>query len=218
MTRAKVCGLTREEDLETAVEAGADAVGVVSEVPVDTSRAVSPERAAELLEGVPPFVAGVLVTMPETVENAVEIVEDVDPDALQVHGGLEPADLDSLTERIDADVIFAVDAEDVDTLEAYEGVADALLVDSVDAEGGGGTGETHDWERTREATEDLEPPVILAGGLEPGNVLEAIRTVDPFAVDVASGVEAEGGLKDHDAVRTFIERATTATRRLEGKP
>ncbi len=218
MTRAKVCGLTREADIEVAVDAGADAVGVVSEVPVDTPREVSRERAGDLLEAVPPLVTGVLVTMPETVEEAIDLVADVDPDALQVHGGLEPADLEFLTNQVDVDVIFAVDADDVETLEAYDGVADALLVDSVDAEGGGGTGETHDWERTREATADRTSPVLLAGGLEPGNVLEAIRTVDPFAVDVASGVEAEGGLKDHDAVRTFIERATTATRRLEGKP
>ncbi|MHC3438271.1 phosphoribosylanthranilate isomerase [Natrialbaceae archaeon A-gly3] len=218
MTRGKVCGLTREADLAAAVEAGADAVGVVSEVPVETPREVSRERAADLLEAVPPLVTGVLVTMPETVEEAIDLVADVDPDALQVHGGLEPADLEFLTNQVDADVIFAVDADDVGALEAYDGVADALLVDSVDEDGGGGTGETHDWERTREETADLDAPVILAGGLEPENVAEAIRTVEPFAVDVASGVEAEGGLKDHDAVRTFIERARTAIRRVEGKP
>ena len=218
MTRAKVCGLTRKDDLEVAVEAGADAVGVISEVPVETPREVSRERAAELLEAVPPLVTGVLVTMPESVEEAIDLVADVDPDAVQIHGGLEPADLEFLTNQVDADVIFAVDAEDVDALEGYDGVADALLVDSVDEDGGGGTGETHDWERTRAATEDLEAPVILAGGLEPGNVVGAIRTVEPFAVDVASGVEAEGGIKDHEAVRTFVERAATATRRLEGRP
>ena len=218
MTRAKVCGLTREDDLEAAIDGGADAVGVISEVPVDTPREVTRERAAELLEAAPPFVTAVLVTMPETVEEAVEIVEDVSPDTLQVHGGLEPTDLEFLCNQVDADVVFAVSADDVDDLEAYDGVADALLVDSVDEDGGGGTGETHDWERTRAATEDLGTPVILAGGLEPGNVTEAIRTVEPFAVDVASGVEAEGGVKDQEAVRTFLERAATATRRVEGRP
>ncbi len=216
MTRVKVCGLTREEDLERAVGAGADAVGVVCDVPVETPREVEPVRAAGLLEAVPPFVTGVLVTMPDDVDRAVDLVETVDPDAIQVHGGLAPADLETLGEAVDVAVLYAVGADDVETARTYDDVVDGLVVDSVDADGGGGTGETHDWERTRAATADLASPIVLAGGLTPANVGDAVRTVEPFAVDVSSGVEARGGVKDADAVRSFVERATTARRRVDG--
>ncbi|WP_254768950.1 phosphoribosylanthranilate isomerase [Salinilacihabitans rarus] len=210
MTRVKVCGLTRETDLDAAVDAGADAVGVVCDVPVDTPREVHPARAADLLAAVPPFVTGVLVTMPSGPERAIELVERVGPDAVQIHGGLEPVDLSYLRASVDATVLSAVDAGDVDAAAAYDGVVDALVVDSVDEDGGGGTGETHDWERTAAATADLASPVVLAGGLDPGNVADAVRTVRPFAVDVASGVEARGGVKDREAVEAFVDRAKGA--------
>jgi phosphoribosylanthranilate isomerase len=209
MTRVKICGLTREADLDAVVDAGADAVGVTAAVTVDTPREVPVERASELVAAVPPFVTGVLVTMPESVERAVDIVETVAPDAVQLHGTLGPDAIAAVRERVPAKVVAAVDAE-ADDAPAYAEAADALLVDSVDEQGGGGTGETHDWERTRDIVADLAVPVVLAGGLTPENVAEAVETVGPFAVDVASGVESEGGVKDHEQVRQFVERATSA--------
>jgi phosphoribosylanthranilate isomerase len=209
MTRAKVCGITRDSDLDAAVEAGADALGFTAEVTVDTPREIELGRAADLVDSVPPFVTSVLVTMPDTVERAVASVEQVGPDAVQLHGTLGPGEIAAVGEQIPSKVIVAVDAEE-SNIDAYADAADALLVDSVDEQGGGGTGETHDWERTRDLVTDLEVPVILAGGLTPENVAEAVETVRPFAVDVASGVEAEGGIKDSEAVRAFVERATRA--------
>ncbi|WP_136716153.1 phosphoribosylanthranilate isomerase [Halorientalis salina] len=209
MTRAKVCGITRESDLDAAVEAGADALGFTAEVTVDTPREIELDRAADLVESVPPFVTSVLVTMPETVEQAVEVVEQVGPDAVQLHGALGPDEIAAVGNQMPSKVIAAVDAEEAN-IDAYADAADALLVDSVDEQGGGGTGETHDWERTRDLVTDLEVPVILAGGLTPENVAEAVETVRPFAVDVASGVESDGGVKDRAAVRAFVERATRA--------
>ncbi len=209
MTRAKICGITSEDDLEAVVAAGADAVGITAAVTVDTPRDVSLTRAGALATAVPPFVTSVLVTMPDTVSRAVELIERVEPDAVQLHGAVEPGDVAAVRERASAQVVAAVDATDP-TVAAYADAADALLVDSVDEQGGGGTGETHDWERTAELVADLQTPVILAGGLTPGNVAEAVETVRPFAVDVASGVETEGGIKDHDAVRRFVERAENA--------
>jgi len=212
-TRVKVCGVTRAADREAVVAAGADAVGVICDVPVDTPREVDAGTAADLLAGVPPLVTGVLVTMPSTVEEAVDLAETVDPDALQVHGGLSPGELGALGRRLGGDLVVAVDA-DADDIRDYAEPADALLVDSVDADGGGGTGETHDWERTREVVADLDVPVILAGGLTPDNVAAAVETVDPFGVDVATGVERGadgdrvGGEKDHEAVREFVAATT----------
>ncbi len=212
-TRAKICGSTHETDIATAVDAGADAVGVIADVPVDTPREVDAERARELLDAVPPLVTGVLVTMPATPEDAVELVETVRPDALQLHGDLSPEDAATVADAVSIPVIKAVDADEPERCAAYDGVVDALLVDSVDAQGGGGTGTTHDWERTREAISDVESPVLLAGGLTPENVAEAVATVEPFGVDVASGVERSDlpdgadGRKDVDAVRRFVVNA-----------
>lgn len=206
MTQTKLCGLTRETDLAAAVEAGADMVGFVSGVPVDTPRELSPTRAAELIERVPPSVTSVLVTMPETPEDGAELVNRVEPDAIQVHG-CSPVEAAALSERTPVSVIAAVDATD-DALHEYASAADALVLDSTDEQGAGGTGETHDWARAREVVDDRSVPILLAGGLTPENVARAVRTVDPFGVDVSSGVEMSGGVKDHEALRQFVERAT----------
>jgi phosphoribosylanthranilate isomerase len=207
-TRAKVCGITRETDLRTAVAAGADAIGVITDVPVETSREVDDDRAETLLAAVPPFVTGTLVTMPDSAEAAVRLVDRLEPDAVQVHG-LDPRRVAALRRRVAVPVLAAVDADDAPE---YADAVDALVVDSLDEQGGGGTGETHDWERTRELVADLDVPVILAGGLTPANVADAVRTVRPFAVDVASGVERddEPGRKDTDAVRTFVRGSARA--------
>jgi len=207
MTRVKICGLTRGDDLDAAVAAGADAVGLIAGVTVETPREISLGRAAELAAAVPPLVTTVLVTMPDDAATARERIEQVRPDAIQLHG-TDPETVAGLAD-VPAKVVAAVDPTDPD-LDACADAADALLVDSLTDEGGGGTGETHDWERTRELVAKLDVPVVLAGGLTPENVATAVETVDPFAVDVASGVEREGGIKDHDAVRQFVERATRA--------
>jgi phosphoribosylanthranilate isomerase len=213
-TRVKVCGITNAGDRDVAVGAGADAVGLIAGVTVETPREIGLDVAADLAAGVPPLVSSVLVTMPEDVGTARERVERVKPDAVQVHG-LAPDELAALTDALAtlegtaASVVAAVEADAGDArLDAYADAADALLVDSVDEDGGGGTGRTHDWERTRERVPMLDVPVILAGGLTPGNVADAVETVEPFGVDVASGVEREGGVKDRDAVRQFVRRAT----------
>ncbi|WP_049969784.1 phosphoribosylanthranilate isomerase [Haladaptatus cibarius] len=202
MTRAKICGLTAEDDLHAAISAGADAIGLLVDVPVDSPREIGPLRAAELAREVPPFVTTVLVTMPETPEQTVEIAEIVEPDAVQVHG-MGVGDLAYLSSSIDGNVIRAIDAT-TESPERYDTVADALLLDAGKA---GGTGETHDWERARELVNSLDSPVILAGGLSPDNVGDAVEAVEPFAVDVASGVESGGGQKDHSAVESFIRNA-----------
>ncbi|WP_252698901.1 phosphoribosylanthranilate isomerase [Natronosalvus vescus] len=207
MTRVKICGITQKDDLDAAVEAGADAVGIVCDVSIETPREVTADRATALVDAAPPFVTTVLVTMPTGPERAIELAEAVEPDVMQLHGGMRPGDLAYLRAKIDAAVFLAIDAEDVSAAEMYDDIADALVVDSVDEHGAGGTGETHDWEQTREAVSALESPVILAGGLTPSNVTEAIETVSPYAVDVSSGIEATPGTKDHEAVRAFVDAA-----------
>lgn len=210
MTRVKVCGVTRAEDVATVVEAGADAVGAVVDVPVETPREVTAERARSLFADVPPFVTTVLVTMPDSVERATALAETVRPDVLQVHGGLEPDAVSHLSEWLPADIVVAVDAGDESAARSYAAVADAILVDSTDETGAGGTGRTHDWETSARLVSDLSVPVVLAGGLTPDTVATAIETVDPYAVDVASGIEASGGKKDPAAVADFVAAARSA--------
>ncbi|RAW45471.1 phosphoribosylanthranilate isomerase [Halorubrum sp. 48-1-W] len=212
MARVKVCGLTDGADLRAAVEAGADAVGVITEVPVDTSREVDPARAADLLADVPPFVTATLVTMPTSAERAVELVRTIGPDAVQLHGEWTPDELRFIRAETERKVLLAVDATDPVRAEEFDGVADALVVDSTRESGAGGTGETHDWAATGELAERLTVPVVLAGGLTAENVAEAVRVADPFAVDVASGVERIEGRKDHNAVARFV---TNAGREME---
>jgi phosphoribosylanthranilate isomerase len=233
MTRVKVCGITSERDLSVAVDAGVDAVGVVADVPVDTPREVTPERAADLLAAAPPFVTTVLVTMPAAPDSALELCCETAPDALQLHGDLPAGDVAYVAANAGARVVRAVGADEPDRARRQDDVADALLVDTPSADGGGGTGRTHDWDRARDLAADLASPVVLAGGLTPGNVGDAVRTVRPFAVDVASGVEHEDGRgrdpavegsargdaaadgggdqrKDPEAVSSFVENAKLA--------
>ncbi len=207
MARAKICGLTSDVDLAAAVDAGADAVGVVSAVPVDSPREVDPATAAELLAGVPPFVTATLVTMPSSAERAVELVRTVGPDAIQLHGEWTPDELSFIRAETERKVLLAIDADDPARAEEFDGVADALVVDSADESGAGGTGETHDWADTGELGARLTTPIVLAGGLTPENVVEAVRVAEPFAVDVASGVELPDGRKDHNAVARFVANA-----------
>ncbi|WP_101294482.1 phosphoribosylanthranilate isomerase [Halegenticoccus soli] len=205
--RVKICGVTREADLRAAASAGADAIGLVSEVPVDTPREIDPGRAAELAAAAPPFLATTLVSMPESPDRAAELAKIVRPDVLQLHGTIDPDELRFVRAEVETKVVVAVACDEAERARAHDGVADAILVDSASESGAGGTGETHDWERTRDLARTLSSPVILAGGLTPENVAEAAATVRPYAVDVASGVEADGGVKDHDAVRRFVRNA-----------
>jgi phosphoribosylanthranilate isomerase len=209
-TRVKICGLTRERDVRRAVAAGADCLGVIVDVSVETPREVGVERARTLFGDVPPGVTTVLVTMASTTGRVRDLVERVEPDAVQLHGGVSPQRVLRIGSALPVDVLVAVDAADREAMRRYDGVADALLVDSLDADGAGGTGEAHDWARTAEAVTELSAPVFLAGGLTPDTVAEAVETVGPYAVDVASGVERTGGQKDHDAVTRFVRAASEA--------
>lgn len=206
MTRVKICGLTTERDLHAAVDAGADAVGFICDVPVDTPREISPEQARALANATPPFVTSVLVTMPETVEQAVSLIERVRPDAVQLHTTLSPAEVREIRDATTVTIIQRVEADDSRVPE-YAAAADALLVDSVDEAGAGGTGTTADWTKTSDLISKIDAPVVLAGGLTPDNVATAIEQVRPYAVDVASGVEATKGTKDHEKIRAFVDAA-----------
>lgn len=207
MARVKICGITRGVDLRAAVEGGADAIGVIADVSVDTPREVDLAVAAELVAEVPPFVTSTLVTMSDSPEKAVDAARTVRPDALQLHGEFDADELGYVRSEAATKLVVAVGHAERDRALELDSAADALLVDSTTEEGAGGTGRTHDWEATRELARELRSPVVLAGGLTPENVAEAVRVAEPYAVDVASGVELTGGVKDHSALATFVRNA-----------
>ena len=208
--RVKICGLTREKDLAVAVAAGADAVGFIVGVP-SSPRNLTLERAEMLLKQVPVFVDSVVVTAPKSIEWLVEVYKRLKPSAIQIHGK-EQLDSSEIREKIkDTRLIKTVyvteDALNKKVIEDLKKV-DAVLLDSFSKGQYVGTGNVHDWTLSRQIKEAVSPvPVILAGGLKPENVKEAILTVQPYAVDVASGVELSPGVKDHEKVRAFVENA-----------
>lgn len=214
MTRVKLCGITTARNLEMAIATGADAIGLLVDVTVDSPRAIEVERAATLAAATPPFVTTVLVTMAPP-ERIRALVDEIAPDTVQVHGYDDPDAVRSLAATLPASLLVAVDATDPSEVRAMDGTADGLLVDSVDDEGAGGTGRAHDWERTARVVEDCASPVVLAGGLTPETVADAVRTVRPYAVDVASGIETEPGEKDPTAAHAFVAAARGAEVSLE---
>jgi phosphoribosylanthranilate isomerase len=208
--RVKICGITREEDLAFAVAAGADAVGFLVGVP-SSPRNLTLERAERLLRQVPVFVGSVVVTAPQSIDELVEICEKLKPTAIQIHGK-KNFDASEIRERLkDTRLIKTVyvteDALKETAIEELK-TFDAVLLDSFTRGQYGGTGRVHDWMLSRQIKEAVAPlPVILAGGLKPENVKEAILTVQPYAVDVASGVELRPAVKDHEKIRAFVENA-----------
>lgn len=196
-TRIKICGLTREEDVRAAVSAGADAIGFVFYPP--SPRFVSFESAAELARLIPPFVTtvGLFVNAGrDYVENALEAVP---LQVLQFHGDETEADcvgyglpyIKAGRMRPGLDLLKYA---------ASFPCAQGLLLDAF-VEGYGGGGETFDWSLIPSG---LPLPLILSGGLHAGNVAEAVRCVQPWAVDVSSGVEAAKGIKDADRITEFV--------------
>jgi phosphoribosylanthranilate isomerase len=204
MTRAKICGIRDPGARDAAVASGADAVGFVVEIP-RSRRSIGRKEAKSLIRGLPPFVSSVVVMEPKSAAEAASIALDTGADVLQVNGTLAAEDLSTLREMVAARLVATVPAVPGALEEARRiaEVADALLVDSQEGGKLGGTGAVHDWNLSADLVEAVGAPVILAGGLSPENVAEAIRAVGPYAVDVSTGVETEGR-KDPAKIAAFL--------------
>jgi len=204
-TRIKICGLTRAEDAATAVAAGADALGVVL---APSKRQVTLDQAAAVFADVPPLVARVGVFVDAQADAVWEAVARLGLTAVQFHGDEAP----ETCAAAPVPVIKALrvgpgfDAADVGR---YRGAVAALLLDTYVPGEQGGTGMTFDWDRVAGLL-PRDIPVVLAGGLGPDNVAEAVRTLRPYAVDVSSGVEQAPGVKDHARVAAFCDAVRAA--------
>ena len=196
-TRIKICGLTREQDVRAAVEAGADAIGFVFYAP--SPRAISLSRAAELARQVPPFVTIVGLFVNPTRAELEAALARVPIHLLQFHGDEEP-DFCSAAGRPYIKAVRMRAGVNLLEFDATFVSAQALLVDAY-VEGYGGGGQTFDWSLIPQG---LERPLILSGGLTPENVESAVRGLAPWAVDVSSGVESAKGIKDAERIARFV--------------
>ena len=199
----KICGVTRPDDAEAAVEAGAGAIGFVFWP--ESPRFIDPYRARAIASTLPPFVTavGVFVNQPLQYVNAVASLLRLG--AVQLHGDETP----EYAAAVSSPVIKAVSFGPVDDVRVGAWPASTtLLLDAHDPVKRGGTGRTIDW--TGASAVAAQRKILLAGGLTPDNVMEAIAQVRPFGIDVSSGVERTPGVKDHRRVRALFEALRTA--------
>ncbi|MDE0527977.1 MAG: phosphoribosylanthranilate isomerase [Truepera sp.] len=199
--RIKICGITRPEDAEVAESAGADAIGLI--FAPNSKRLITLERAAAIAERVGPLITRVGVFVDAPLEQVLAAVHHLRLGAVQLHGSEDSVYAAAV--RKEARVIRAVSFRPGLPLEGLAHFpADALLVDGLRP----GSGETFDWSQASSLTG--APHLILAGGLAPENVAAGIRALRPYAVDVASGVEASPGIKDPEKVAAFVRNARAA--------
>jgi len=200
-TRVKICGVTSVADAQMAAEAGADLIGLMFYE--RSPRYITLPTAVEISRALPPFVmrAGVFVN-PEP-DFVMRAIAECGLHLLQFHGD-EPSEFCTQFGLMSLKAVRVRDAASIQTLANYQ--TDAFLLDAHSKSGLGGTGEKFNWELAKDA-QQFGKPIFLAGGLTPENVADAVRQVQPFGVDVSSGVESAPGKKDPAKVRAFITAA-----------
>ncbi len=200
--KIKICGITNAADAAAAVHAGADALGFIFYA--GSPRCVEPERAAEIVAGLPPLVVPVGVFVNATVDEVDEVCGNTGIQVAQLHGDESPG----FCSKLDRPVIKALRVRDESwKSDAAAYAVGAVLLDTFAEDRYGGTGVPFDWR----LVEGSPHRIILSGGLNPRNVAGAVRSVRPYAVDTGSGVEREPGLKDHGKIRAFVGAARGAT-------
>ena len=196
--KVKVCGTTRLEDALQAVECGADAIGFIFYR--KSPRYVTAKTAKDICSKLPPFVNRVGVFVNETAETVNRIADRCGLDAVQLHGDESPAFCRKIRHR----VIKAVRVKDAGSLKGLSRYpVDGFLLDTYKEDQRGGTGEVFDWDLARRAKK--YGPIIIAGGLNPGNVKAAIQKAQPYGVDVSSGVEQSPGKKDPKKIKALLK-------------
>jgi len=205
-TRVKICGITRPQDAEAAIQNGADALGLVFYAP--SPRAVTIEQAKEIVSGLPPYVTVVGLFVNEEKERVDEVLSKVRIDLLQFHGDETPEECIPYS-RPFTKAIRMRDGVDLNAEITRYSKADGLLLDTYRKGIPGGTGDSFNWELI---PAELADSIVLAGGLTPENVEQAIRQVHPYAVDVSGGVEMENGIKDREKIAAFMRGVERANR------
>ncbi|RKZ89349.1 MAG: phosphoribosylanthranilate isomerase [Gammaproteobacteria bacterium] len=197
-TRVKICGITRRQDAEFAIEMGADALGLVFYP--SSPRAVTVAQAEQIVEGLAPFVAVVALFVDAKPEHVYLCLQSLPISVLQFHGDESPEYCEQFGMPY-MKVIRMRDGINLAEMATRYTSASALLLDSYKAGVPGGTGQTFDWSMINQ----VDKPIILAGGLTVENVTKAIKQVQPYAVDISGGVEQAKGIKDQQKIRAFMQ-------------
>ena len=212
--RIKICGIRNEQDMMAAVNAGANAVGFLVGQLHASKDFVLPGTAARLVRMLPPFVAPVLVTHFTDPAEVFDLVIRTGITTVQLHGGSTPEEVAALRDMLPpaGKIILAVHLQSEDDFVAtkdYYRMVDTFLIDSIDIEAGkvGGTGCTNDWQLARKFVETTPCPVFLAGGLCAENAADAVRTVQPFALDANSRLKDEDGNVNAEKCLAFVKAA-----------
>ncbi|MBI4764906.1 MAG: phosphoribosylanthranilate isomerase [Deltaproteobacteria bacterium] len=201
MTKVKICGITNLEDALLATEMGADALGFIF---AESPRRIDPAKAKTIIRSLPPLVKTVGVFVNEDPVRIKEIASTCGLDLIQLHGGESPEiSRNLMPHSIKA---FRIQNErDLENIKRYQGAVRAILLDTFQKGKAGGTGRTFDWALAVKAKE-TGIPLIMAGGLGPENIQEAITTVKPYAVDVSSGIEKRPGKKDPVLMKQLMRK------------
>ena len=203
-TRAKICGITRTQDIQSVVQAGADAIGFVFFAP--SPRSVTAAQAAELIQHVSPYVQTVGLFVNASATEIQDILKISPVDILQFHGDENPEQCKTIAQTVGRRWYKAIQVKpDLDVISEIQSFqqagASAVLLDAWHPELKGGTGHSFDWAQFPK----LDIPLILAGGLKPDNIEDAIQTTGAYAVDVSGGVESAKGIKDQQLIERFMQ-------------
>jgi phosphoribosylanthranilate isomerase len=208
--RVKICGVTNEADAHLVVASGADMLGLIVDVPVETPRKISLAKAAAISKAVGEAIPVVTVLAPSSAKDVARVVQRVQPFAVQLHGFEPPALLKAVRTALpEVKMIKTVHVDEGGTIHGElpdTELVDFILLDTFSAQLGG-TGAKHNWSTSKAIVDQSPVPVILSGGLNHVNVADAIRTVKPYGVDVASGVESVPGRKSVEKVVQFVRNA-----------
>jgi phosphoribosylanthranilate isomerase len=209
--RVKICGMARVEDALAAAEAGADAVGCLVGLNHAAADQISAAEARAIFSVLPPFVAKVLVTHKTKLAEVAELLRETAATAVQLHGEFPLVAIPALREAAPhvsiLKCVHVTGDEAIAAAAAAARVADGVLLDTKVRGRIGGTGKTHDWTISARIVTECSKPVILAGGLSPDNVADAIARVRPYGVDANSGTRLSPGFKDQGKMRAFVAAA-----------
>jgi len=204
--KVKICGITNVEDAQNAVALGADAIGLI--FAEKSPRRVVIEIAQEITMTLPPFVKTVGVFVNQTKDYIEGIVREAKIDLIQLHGDESPEFCLSMSRPV-IKAFKVATLDDIQLIGNYAGMVSAALLDTKVDNMDGGTGKQFDWGIALTAKEEFDMPIILAGGINEDNIKKALTLVNPYGIDLASGVEASVGKKDYNKMNRVLSAAKT---------
>ena len=198
--KIKICGITNKEDALNAIALNVNAIGFI--FAKHSPRYIKPETIETFMNEIPPFINTVGVFVDSSYEEIIETVTRCKLNTIQLHGNETP----SFCTQFNLPIIKAIpvnEISDLSTIPMYKGIANGILLDTKVNNVSGGTGKTFDWGLAIEAKQ-YDTPLILSGGINAKNIEKAIKMVNPFAIDLSSGVEKEPGIKDYNKMNELI--------------